>query len=220
MKMKRWIGLGLVVLLLSATSALALPDKPWKEWFPYVNGGWVGATGTAGDFVDDGWGLGGGVIYLPAEWPVGILIDAGWSSFDLDRSALQEIDIDNGDVTIWNLSGGGIWSTRSKGKINFSVAASLGWYRSTVELKNPGVGWVPPSCSPGYWWWWCSPGGPVSGQFIEFSDTQNSLGYSLGLGLSFTLGNDSEIFLDLRYQRMDTDPEATEWFPVYIGYRW
>jgi hypothetical protein len=60
----------------------------------------------------------------------------------------------------------------------------------------------------------------VSGQIIEFSDTQNKLGYSLGLGLSFTLKNDSEIYLDLRYQRMDTDPEATEWIPVYIGYRW
>ena len=69
--------------------------------------------GSADDFVDDGWGLGGGVIYRPAELPLGILIDAGWSSFDLDRSALREIDIDNGDVTIWNLSGGGIWSTRS-----------------------------------------------------------------------------------------------------------
>ena len=55
---------------------------------------------------------------------------------------------------------------------------------------------------------------------IVGSDTSNAVGGNVGIGLTFRLGNDSQIFLEAKYQYMDTSPKSTEWVPVTIGYRW
>jgi hypothetical protein len=55
---------------------------------------------------------------------------------------------------------------------------------------------------------------------VTDSRTENVIGGNLGIGLTFTLGNDSQIFLEARYQYADTEILTTEWVPVSIGYRW
>jgi hypothetical protein len=121
-------------------------------------------------------------------------------------------------MDIFSITGGGIWSTSTEGSVDFYVAAGLGWYRLDVQLRDPAVALVPPGCSP--WWYWCHPGGAIPVEEIVGSETQNKIGGNAGVGLTFALANDSQIYVEVKYHRMESDPVSTSWVPVTVGYRW
>jgi len=216
MSVKRLSVFLVVTLLLSASAAMAQPDKPWKSWFGQFQLGYAMPQGDADEVLEDGWNISGGAIYKPEGWPIGIIMELGYQQFDIEREVVNALDAEGGDMDIWTVTGGGIWSTKSQGKVNFYIEGQVGWYRTDAVLTVPGVGWVPPVCG----WYWCRPGGAVGVDVITDSHTENTIGGNLGVGLTFTLGNDSQIFLEARYQYADTEQLSTEWVPVSIGYRW
>jgi opacity protein-like surface antigen len=216
MSIKRLSLFLVVTLLLSASAAMAQPDKPWKSWFGQFQLGYAMPEGDAGDVFDDGWTISGAAIYRPETWPIGVIMELGYTQFDIQNDVLSALDVQGGDMDIWSVTGGGIWSTKGKGLVNFYVEGQVGWNRVSAKLTVPSVGWIPPSC----WWYWCFPGGLVPADAIVDSRTDNVIGGNLGIGLTFTLGNDSQIYVEARYNYADTDPSAVEWIPVSVGYRW
>lgn len=214
--------LSAVVALACAPAALAQPDKPWKSWFPHVAVQYTLPQGEAGDALDDGWGLAGGVTYKPEGWKIGIPIELGFTENDIDRGFLESF-VDGpppdglaGDAQLWNLTGGVMWQTNTAGPVDFYLNANLGAYYTDVEVRVPaGVAWVPGYCG----WYWCVPGGVVPVDAVQ-SDSSWDFGGNLGIGLAFALNDGSQIYIEAKYQYADTPNESTTWVPIQVGYRW
>ena len=218
MSIKRISALCVVLLLVSGSLALAQPDKPWKSWTGNVAIGYSMTQGDASDFFDNGWNFTGGATYKPETWPVGVFVEGAFNRFDAKNNLTEALGVGSGDMDIFSITGGGIWSTKTQGRVDFYVSAGAGWYRRSIELRNPTTAYFPPTCNP--WWYWCTPGGLIPAEEIVGSDTQNKVGANGGIGLTFALANDSQIYLEVKYHWMDTKEEATTWVPVTVGYRW
>ena len=215
MSAKKTLGLALAALVL-APAAMAQPKKDWKSWYGDVSVAYSSPEGAAGDAVDSGWNLSGGAIYRPTDWPVGLWTELGYNNFDIKGSILDQLGVNNGDVDIWSLTGGAIWSTQSSKPVNFYLEAGIGWYLIDVTVTNPGVGFVPPICG----WWWCLPGGAVPVDVIVGSESTIRFGYDAGIGITFAVGDGSQIYLEAKYHWAQTTNETTEYVPIAIGFRW
>ena len=44
--------------------------------------------------------------------------------------------------------------------------------------------------------------------------------YFFGAGLTFEVGLGSQIYIEAKYHRAETDPVEIEYIPVVLGYRW
>ena len=82
MRVTRFVNLTCVFLVaaLVGTNVYAggRPDSSSRDWFGHINGGYTFATGTTSDFLDDDWTLGGGAMYWPSDWPLGIALDVNY----------------------------------------------------------------------------------------------------------------------------------------------
>ena len=52
------------------------------------------------------------------------------------------------------------------------------------------------------------------------SDSSWDFGGNIGIGLAFALKNESQIYIEAKYQYADTQNKGTEWVPIQVGYRW
>ncbi len=182
--------------------------------------------GDAGDVLDDGWSLGGGAMYWPETWPVGLIFDLDYNQNDVSREAIDFINsqlepdqgsIDAGDLENWALSLDATWSPSDTGS-GFYLIGGVSANFLEARLKNDGLVYYPPICSP--WWWWCIPGGVGPGTIVRASESATRFGYSVGVGWAFEVGLGSQIYVDVRYQVIETSASSTELVPITVGYRW
>ena len=82
----RIVPVCLLVVLLAATSAVAQPDKPWKRIYPHISGGIVLPQSDAGDALDSGWNLSGGVTIKKQNWPVAFVVNLGYNDTEINIS--------------------------------------------------------------------------------------------------------------------------------------
>ncbi len=87
MTLKHIIPVITVIGLLSAVPADAQFTKDWKSWYGHVQGGFSLTQGDVAELAGDGWTIGGGATYYPADWPVGISMGLEYSGYDLTRQA-------------------------------------------------------------------------------------------------------------------------------------
>jgi opacity protein-like surface antigen len=215
------VALVACIAMLSAPSATAQPNKPWKWVFGHFAGGYVMPQGEAGDALDDGWMLNGGATFRKQNWPVAFVAELGYSDFDIADEALIGEDedgdpvrlADNGDVSVWSITGDVMWSTKNKGKVGFYLQAGLGMYYLDAKLTN--ATWVPGWVCDFYW---CYPGlWPADA--IVGSASSWEWGYNAGVGITFNLASDSQIFIEGKYHWIQSDTTG-EYLPIVIGYRW
>ena len=92
-KLARW-GCALLIISMAGADAYAggRPDDSSRNWFGHLNAGYLFTTGTTSDFVDDDWSLGGGAMYWPSSWPVGVKLDINWWKMDLSGEAIEAIN--------------------------------------------------------------------------------------------------------------------------------
>jgi len=217
-------------LLLAVSSSFAgRPDKSWKNWFGHFSGGYSLAQGDFGDVVDDDWTLAGGATYWPETWPIGLDLELAYNDFDLSSAAIKAIndaidtdpdndgDITGGGVDIWDVTVDAIWSP-DMGRVSPYIMAGIVAYYLSGQVTSTGLVYYPPICDP--WWYWCRPGGVGPANIIEGSESSTNFGYNVGIGVNFEMGSGSQLFLEAKYHRIETDREATEYIPVVIGYRW
>jgi opacity protein-like surface antigen len=217
--LSRIASLLVVAGLLGAAPAEAQFEKDWKGWYGQVGLGYALPQGDAGDAIEDGLWWTGGVTYYPAEWPVGILAELAYSNHEIRSDVLEPIQppdqrID-GDVTVWSLTANAVWSPRLSDSAGFYAVGGVGAYRLEATLSAPGTS-SGIACDP--WLWWCS-AGMLPSDLVASDESTTELGINLGFGVTFEVGLGSEIYLELRYHRIDT-PETTELLPFIIGYRW
>lgn len=217
--LKRIAPLLVIAGLLGAAPAEAQFEKDWKSWYGQLGIGYSLPQGDAGDAIEDGLWFVGGAAYYPEQWPVGILLELGYSNYDIRSDALEPIQppeerID-GDVTVWSLTANAVWSPRLGASAGFYAVGGIGAYRLEGSLSEPGT-YSGIACEPSLWW--CDPG-MAPGEIIPASESTTEFGFNLGVGVTFEVGLSSEVYLELRYHRIDT-PGATELLPFIIGYRW
>jgi len=217
--LKRITPLLVIAGLLGVAPAEAQFEKDWKDWYGHVGIGYVLPQGDTGDVLEEDLWFAGGAAYYPDTWPVGIMLELGYSNHDIKHEALEPIQppdsrID-GDVTVWSMTANAVWSPRLGSSAGFYAVGGIGAYRVEGRLSEAGYysGIV---CDP--WLWWCSPA-LVPGEVILASESTTEFGFNLGVGVAFEVGLSSEVYLEVRYHSVDTS-ETTELLPLVIGYRW
>jgi opacity protein-like surface antigen len=209
----------IVAGLLGVAPAEAQFEKDWKSWYGQLGIGYSLPQSDAGDAIEDDLWWTGAVAYYPESWPVGILAEVSYSSYDLRREVVDPIQPPEtrieGDVAVWALTAGVVWSPRLSASAGFYAVGSIGAYRLEGTLSQPGV--VPDEgCDP--WLWWCDAGGEA-GDVVPAGESTTELGFNLGVGVTFDVGLSSEVYLEARYHRIGGD-ETTELLPLVLGYRW
>lgn len=200
-----------------ATLAAAQPQKN-RAWTGQIAVGYSASQGIIDEFFGAGFTFAVGGTYQPKRSPVGAWAELGYNGFDVSDAILEQLDVGSGDMRIWSLSGGFLWSIRTKSPVDVYVSGGPGWYRQEVELVNPGLEVLPPGCA--VWWDWCQPETPIPASDIVGSRTTTRFGYNGGFGLTFALESGSQIYVELKYHRIDTTKEPTEFIPLAVGYRW
>lgn len=225
------VSCALVLAVFVSTDAYAggRPDASSRNWFGQINGGYAFATGTTSDFLDDDWTIGGGAIYWPSSWPVGIGLDINYLSMDLTSKSIQEIndainddpfnsgEVSGGDIENWQFALNAIWSIGESQSDGLYVTGGISWNSVTGTLTDNGLVYYPPICSP--WYWWCLPGGVGPGTFIVGQRSSDEFGWNVGLGYSFP-NTGGRGYLELRYERIEFNNSSIEYIPLEIGYRW
>ena len=121
-------------------------------------------------------------------------------------------------MDIWALTGGAVWAPTSGGKLGFYLSGGVGAYRLEAKLTEPGVscGWICDPYWPGWCWWSCG-----TGNVITDSAATTEFGGYLGVGLTFQVTQmGSTLYLEAKYNYIDTDNTAAEYVPIVLGYRW
>src|SRR5258705_3836790 len=117
--MKRASGFFVLSLLAVATvlPARAAEGDPTQG---YIAGGYSQALGDAGDSLNGGWNLSGGLIWSPnPEKPIGLRFDLGFNTWDATTSAIQSIPgntgqalVDGGYANMWTLTARALFPLR------------------------------------------------------------------------------------------------------------
>lgn len=199
-----------------ASPAAALPQKN-RSWTGQMAAGYTAPSGVVDDLFLGGATFAVGATYKPKRSPIGAWAELGYNGFDVNGPTLEAIGVQVGDLRIWSVTGGFIWPIHTKNKVDLYVLGGVGWYRAQVELLNPSFDTIPPGCAT--WWDWCQPETPIPTAEIVGSRTATEPGYDGGLGLTFTVKNRSEIYIELKYHRIETEV-PTELYPFAVGYRW
>jgi len=221
----------LSALFVTATAeAGGRPDNSSRSWFGHVNAGYAFASGDSGDFLDDDWTFGGGAMYWPSDWPVGISVDLNYFEMDLSSAALRQIndaidqdpsndgDITGGDVENWQLAVNAIWSLGQDTANGFYLTGGISYNDLTGRISETGLVYYPPICDP-YYWWWCFPGGVGPGQIVVGKRSTEEFGWNVGVGYSFDSYN-GQFFVEARYQQIQVGEEDLEYIPLTFGFRW
>jgi opacity protein-like surface antigen len=228
--MRKLLVLVASVVLGAGGGALAgaRPDKDWKEWFGHVAGGISMAQGEFGDVVDDEFYVNGGATFWPEAWPIGVNLDLAYTEHDVKSSVIRKVNdalaglgagaISSADVEIWGLTVNGIWGPRTERPVSFYVLGGIGLDYWKGRVKDNGLVYYPPVCDP--WWWWCYPGGYGPGTFVVFDESGTEFSWNGGLGVNFGLSSGSQIYIEAKYHRLETDREPTEIVPLVVGFRW
>ncbi len=202
-------------LLMAPATADAQFTESWKDWYGHVAMGYSLMQGDAGDIADDGWNFSGGATYYPSDWAVGISMDLAFEQHDLKREVLDAFESSGGDLDISSLTVGLTWSPRLKGSVGFYVNGGIGAYYVKGRLTEPGVV-CGPVCPP--YSWWCYPG-CFPGDLTTDSRSTTKIGYNIGIGVTFPVGQSSMIYVEAKYHTIETEV-STNYLPILVGYRW
>ena len=215
-------------LLAGPASAGGRPDGSSRNWFGQFNMGWAFPSGSSADVLDDDWTIGGGALFWPSDWPIGLSFDLAYTDFDLSSAAVGRIndaidqdpandgDITGGGLDYWQFGVNAIWSPGQDTDRGFYVTGGVAWYSVDAVVEDTGLVYYPPICDP--WFWWCYPGGVGPGTFIVGKRSSDEFGWNLGVGYSIPLAS-SQFFIEAKYHQIQWDRENVEFIPLTIGWR-
>jgi len=187
---------------------LTLPAAAqWRHFGPketrvtgYFGMGAAVPINPAARLLDTGWSLSTGVGVTGKY--VGVLLDANYSDFGLNRTALARVGASHGDEKYWSLTVNPVFHVNERGPIDFYVTVGGGLYSQIVDFHDHN----------GF--------GPYGG---HGSDTLYKPGVNGGAGFAFNPGPHSpvKIFAEARFHHMFTSgPGAgVSYIPITVGVR-
>jgi hypothetical protein len=219
----RWFALAVLAIALGGAALADVDDKPVVA---HVSLGASLPQGDTSDLLDDGWSLHGGASWFRGNRPIGLRLDFGVDWWDISNDVLRDLDTDpstplvieppdDGDAQAWQGTVNFIWKPPQKGTVGFYLTGGTGVYYASLSLSEVGYG-------TGYWcdWWWgiCYPT-IVQGEYIIDDADSWEWGLNAGAGITFRLGNGSQLYLESIYHWLDTENSA-EYLPLTLGVRW
>jgi hypothetical protein len=176
--------------------------------------------GDAGDFFDHGWqASGGATFHFSPDVPVGMRLDLGYSRLPAIEQAVgtgtfpAQVQVDDGRLAVTHLMLDALWEFGG-GRVGGWLGAGVGVLHRRIEVTYtvPEVVLFPLAL-----------GLPIDvsggGGQAESHDQLTQIGFDLNAAIRFPLRSGSEIYLEARYQRMESEP-ATEFIPLVLGFRW
>lgn len=185
-------------------------------WHGYVLGGYSQPTGNANNLLQGGWDIGGGALYRPAGSPLGLRLELNYSANNATNQTLAQGAQDTGLA----VTGGwaDLWSLTANAELRFPfgrgvygyVVGGIGGYYAQINIQGYGYGYA---CYP--WWPYCYAG---TGYVTAYNDV-TKFGWNAGAGVSWALRNGMTMFVEARYNQMQTSPQTLEYVPITIGVR-
>ncbi|HET7871478.1 MAG TPA: outer membrane beta-barrel protein [Terriglobales bacterium] len=126
----------------------------------------------------------------------------------------------DGNARLQSVTGNLILHAPEKSKLGGYAIGGTGWYHRSWDLTNPAltVGTV---CLPSYVWWGIAcTNGLVSTNVTVASGSDNAIGWNIGGGLTYRLGEShAKFYTELRYHVAYTKGVNTDVLPWTFGIR-
>lgn len=143
--------------------------------------------------LDTGWNVSGGVGVTGKY--VGVLVDAMYTDFGLNRATLARVGVPRGDQEYWAVTLDPIVHVNPHGPVDFYITGGGGIYSQKTQFKLRG-----------------------GRDDVLYSDTLYKPGVDGGVGFAFHVGYQIKIFAEARYHYMFTHSGAS-FIPVSFGVR-
>lgn len=209
-----------VLLVVSGIPAIAqVYDEAPLRW--HLDAGYAATVGRTADFLNDGFTIGGGIVWHPvSDAPFAVRSDFHYSHFDATGQLLtlgsiqNQTRVDSGEGEVLSLDVDGVYEVRFGGGIKAYVLAGVGIDYRRIDLTQtvavPGL-----ICDP--WWGFCGPA-VLPGQLLVNREDTSRFAWNVGVGAEFPMYGLDSWFVEVGYNRMAT-PSGTEFVPIRIGLR-
>jgi len=206
-----------VAVLLAACACAVAQDAPKFNF--NIGGGPTWPTGSISDFANmsGNFVVGGGVNFSKV---FGVNAEYMWNDLPPKQGIVALTNATNGSARLQSVTGNLILHAPEKSKFGGYVIGGTGWYHRSWDLTNPAltVGTV---CLPSYVWWGIAcTNGLVSTNVTVASGSDNAIGWNVGGGLTYRLGEShAKFYTELRYHVAYTTGVNTDVLPWTFGIR-
>jgi len=154
--------------------------------------------------LDTGWNIEGGVGVRQKY--VGVLLDALYTDFGINRHALSQAGVPRGDQKYWAVTVDPIVHLNPHGPVDFYITGGGGLYSQITELRG----------SYGYGYGYGYGGNDYHANYTIYKGgVDGGVGFAFHIGL----GNTAKLFAEARYHHMFLYGSGASFIPVTVGLR-
>ena len=192
-----------VFLVIAATPAAAQPED--RKVTGHIGGGYTFSLGEIREHLGDGYNVTFGATFHINE-TIGIQTEYAFNGLGEKQITLPTATPPPGVNLVRDLFANSnmqygtfnlVFKPGSGGAVKPYFVAGMGIYYRPVQVTTPGLGYVPPYCSP--WYYWCWPGGVVPVDYILSEKSSTDMGLDFGGGVNFALGESTSFYAEARY---------------------
>jgi hypothetical protein len=175
--------------------------------------GFTTGVGDAGERLDTGWNIRGGVgvNFSPH---VGVMLDLGYDSMGIKSSELNNLGYGGGNLNVFSATVNPIVHLAPRSKADFYLTGGGGYYRMSQDFTQPGVV-TGTGFDPFFGFYPVAVGTNV----VVSSYSVNKPGWDIGGGVAFGSKWHGKFFAEARYNRIYIGNYYTEYIPVTFGFR-
>lgn len=143
-----------------------------------------------------------------------------WNDLPPKTGIVALTNASSGSARLQSVTGNLILHAPEKKKFGGYVIGGTGWYHRSWDLTNPAIT-VGTVCLPSYVWWGivCT-NGLVSTNVTVASGSSNAIGWNIGGGFTYRLGQShAKFYTELRYHVAYTKGINTDVLPLTFGIR-
>jgi hypothetical protein len=222
-------GFALVVLLWVGASGETPAQNYTERYYEpqahvhwHIDTGYAATTGQIADLLEGGWTFGGGLSWQPDySSPLALRADLNYTRFEATRQliainqAINPTQINDGYGEIVDLAVDGEYRAPLTPNISGFALAGIGVAHRRIALTQT-LAYGDYFCDP--WFGYCD-FGLVPGENVVASDNTTGFEWNAGLGLDFSLGGGETLFVEVRFTRIQTPTQPTDFVPIRVGLR-
>jgi hypothetical protein len=151
--------------------------------------------------LDTGWSISGGAG-ITSKY-VGIMLDANYTDFGINREELRRIGAPRGFQKYWSVTVDPVFHVNQRGPVDFYVTGGAGLYSQVTQYRLRG-------------------GGGFDRDDLLYSNAVYKPGVNGGAGFAFNIGgrrNRVKIFTEARFHHMFIGQSGANYIPVTVGVR-